>query len=219
MDTDYQKAKKNNQLEGLIEIRKDTGSTQINPEFAKAYGIIQKAKNQDLLKIVDKDHSQFGDKVRSSAQSVNDVDPRLLSLNYKAPGTGANSDENALIEISLEYYYKGIHLDSFDAVNPVKDRKERHMALEVQKMNKMLEASKTFSDKELKLAVEDAAKNLDTRMAKSYDTSDLLALGKGKVKPASSLEEKAAAIVSSSQGDLADLHRKLLDSLNDEKTK
>lgn len=214
MDQDYRKAKKSNDLEGLIEIRKESAKTQIHPDFAKSYRKIQDAKNKELLKLAEgnKD-SEFATKLQSAAASMTDIDSRLIELNYKAPGTGANSDENALIEISLEYYYKAIHLDSLAVNSTMADRKEKHMALELEKMDKMLAASKSFTDKKLQTAVEDSAAVLDARMARSYDMSDLLALSKGKVKPASSIEEKSAAIISNSQGQLAELHRQLLNSV------
>lgn len=211
MDDDYLAAKKANQLEGLIEIRKESGKVKINPEFAKSYGIIQKAKNSELLNAVSKaEDSSFVTKVRSAAHAMPDVEPELLAVSYKAPGTGKNADENTLIEISLEYYYKTIHLDSLGE----KQTKEKHIALEIEKMDKMVAASKTFTDKKLKKAVEEAAAQLDERMAKAYDTSDLLALSRGKIKATSPLEEKVASIVSDSQGELADLHRQLLISLS-----
>jgi hypothetical protein len=158
--------------------------------------------------------SPFSSKLLSATQSIADMDSHLAALNFKAPGTGATSDENTLIDISLEYYYKAIHLDSASAKSSIADRKEKHMALEVEKMDKMLAASKSFTDKNLKQAVEDSAAILDARMARSYDMSDLLALSNGKIKPTNQMEEKAATVVSTSQGQLSELHRHLLKTLD-----
>ena len=217
MDRDYKKAKQANELEGLIEIRKDSLDAKIHPEFAKFYRVIQDSKNKELLKLSEMDASApFSAKLQSATQTVADLDRQLAALNFKAPGTGANSDENALIEISLEYYYKAIHLDSLSAKSSIADRKQKHMALELEKMDKMVAASKSFSDKKLKAAIDDAAAILDARMARSYDMSDLLALSSGKVKPASTVEEKAASVVANSQGQLSELHRHLLNSLDNE---
>jgi hypothetical protein len=212
MDEDYRKAKKSNQLEGLIEIRKDIGKIQIDPEFAKSYREIQKNKNKQLMGLAS-GGGAFDQKLRSAAQSIQDPSSLLLELNYKAPGSGANADENALIDISLEYSYKETHLDSMASTKKMGDLKQKHMVLEMQKMEKMVAASKNFADKDLKAAVEEAAAMLDARIAKSYDTNDLIALGRGQIKPANSQEENAAAIVSSSQGELAELHRHLLNSV------
>jgi len=220
MDQDYKNAKKSNDLEGLIELRIETAKIKIHPEFTKTYRIIQDSKDKDLLRAASNlEETTFTKKVKSAAQSLAAIDDHMQALSYKVPGTGANSDENALIDIGLEYYYKAIHLDSLAANSSMKDRKEKHMALEMEKMSRMLEASKTFTDKKLKSSIEDAAVILDNRIAKSYDMGDLLALGKGKIKPSSTLEEKAATIVSNSQGDLAELHRHLLNSLDNEAKK
>jgi hypothetical protein len=215
MDRDYKHAKKANDLEGLIEIRKESASAKIHPEFAKYYRAIQDSKNKELIKLSETDMSSpFSSKLLSATQSIADMDSHLAALNFKAPGTGATSDENTLIDISLEYYYKAIHLDSASAKSSIADRKEKHMALEVEKMDKMLAASKSFTDKNLKQAVEDSAAILDARMARSYDMSDLLALSNGKIKPTNQMEEKAATVVSTSQGQLSELHRHLLKTLD-----
>lgn len=220
MDSDYKKAKKANELEGLIEMRKETAKVKIHPQFADSYRTIQEAKNKKLLQVAASDsQTPFADKLASATQSISDIDGQLLSLNFKAPGEGISSDENALIEINLEYYYKAIHLDSLAAKKSMADRKEKHMALEIEKMDRMVQAANSFTDTSLKESVMDAAAILDERMAKSYDISDLLALSKGKVKPISTQEEKAAAIVSNSQGELAELHRHLLNSLDNDTQK
>jgi hypothetical protein len=217
MDIDYRNAKKANDLEGLIELRKETAKIKIHPEFAKAYRIIQEAKNKDLLVAASTlEETAFTQKVESAAAPIAEIDDHLQSLSYKVPGSGANSDENKLIEIGVEYYYKAIHLDSLSAKNNIANCKQKHMALEMEKMSRMLDAAKSFTDKQLKSSVQDAASILDQRIAKSYDMSDLIALSKGKIKPLSKLEQKAATIISNSQGDLAELHRVLLHSIDSE---
>lgn len=220
MDQDYQDAKKSNDLEGLIELRKETSKINIHPDFAKAYRVIQDSKNKDLLNAASTlEKTAFTLKVESAAQSISDIDDHLLALSYKVPGTGANSDENKLIDLGIEYYYKAIHLDSLSAKSTIADRKQKHMALEMEKMSRMVEASKSFTDKNLKSSIQDAATILDYRIAKSYDMSDLIALSKGKIKPLSTLEQKAATIISNSQGDLAELHRVLLHTIDNEESK
>lgn len=217
MDIDYQDAKKANGLEGLIEIRKEGGRTQIHPEFAHSFRVIQEQRNKQLVEATAGDESLFAQKVRSAATSHPSREESLISLYGKVPGTGKNSDENRLIDIDLEYYYKGIHLDA-DTKLSHQEKKQRHIALEMEKMDRMLKASQSFEDKNLKSAVERDGATLDLRLARNYDMSDLNALARGKIKPLSPLEERVATIVSRSQGDLAELHRQLINSLENNQT-
>lgn len=218
MDSDYASAKKESALEGLIEIRKEGARAQIHPEFARSYRVIQDAKKEQLLEAVkDSDDSVFAQKVRSAADGTSVTDDKIISLYGKVPGSGKNSDENVLIDIDLEYYYKGIHLDSskLDSSKQA-DRREKHMVLEMEKTDRMLKASKGFEDKALQKSVETYATLLDERLARNYDMADLHDLARGKVKPATAAEKEAAAAVSRAQGALADLHRHLLDSLDEQ---
>jgi hypothetical protein len=212
MDKDYAAAKKESALEGLIEIRKEGARAQIHPEFARSYRVIQDLKNQQLLEsVTGDDTSILSKKIHSATTAPKILDETLRSLSTKVPETGKNSDENALIDIDLEYYYKSIHLDSSKAT----ERSAKHMALEMEKGDRMLKASQSFEDKALQKAVENHVLLLDEQLAKSYDMSDLNNLAKGKFKPVSPAEKEAAAAVSRAQGALADLHRHLLDSLDE----
>jgi hypothetical protein len=212
MDSDYAAAKKESALEGLIEIRKEGARAQIHPEFARSYRVIQDAKNQQLLEAVKgASDSTFVQKVQSAASGAPALDETILAICGKAPGSGKNDDENRLIDIDLEYYYKGIHLDSSNA----SDRREKHMVLEMEKADLMLKASKNFEDKTLKAAVEKNRASLDERLARNYDMMDLNDLARGKIKPTTPAEKEAAMAVSRAQGALADLHRHLLDSLDE----
>jgi hypothetical protein len=216
MDKDYNKAKVDNALEGLIELRKETGKVNIHPEFVRSQNSIQNLKNENLLKVVGSDESSFAQKVRSAASSLPADSQLLRSLHYKAPGsTDVNKDENAVIDIDLEYSYKSIHLDSLAASgNSIPDRKEKQMALEMERMDRLVKAAQSFEDKDLKQAIKEAASLLDQRLAKNYDMRDLLALAAGRVKPVSPLEEKAASIVGRAQDQIAELHRHLLNNLD-----
>ncbi len=212
MDKDYASAKKESALEGLIEIRKEGARAQIHPEFARSYRVIQDVKNQQLLEAVKgSSDSIFVEKVHSAASLTPALDETMLAISGKAPGAGKNSDENALIDIDLEYYYKGIHLDSSNSV----DRRAKHMVLEMEKADRMVKASQNFEDKTLRVSVEKYNASLNERLARNYDMNDLNDLARGKVKPASQVEKDAAAAVSRAQGALADLHRHLLDSLDE----
>jgi hypothetical protein len=79
----------------------------------------------------------------------------------------------------------------------------------MEKMKKMVRASKSFQDHSLKQAVGLAAANLDMRLARNLDGADLNALVKSKVKPSTDLEDKAYTILSSYQGQFNDLMKEL----------
>jgi hypothetical protein len=210
MEQSYEAAKKENQLEGLIEIRKSAGAP--NEQFLLEYNQIQSQKNKALLSLVaSDDKTVLADKVRSAttpltAEETAALD-RLAPLRVQAPGTGANSDVNQLIDIDLKSAYKSIHLDSLVAGGQsIPDLREKHLALEMERMDQMSQAALKFQDKELKQSVEVASRHFDTRLAKHYDQSDLQALAKGKIKPSSITEEKIASILLHAQDQVAKLH-------------
>jgi hypothetical protein len=216
MDRDYKEAKESNGLEGLIELRQETAKVNIHPEFIRSYDIIQASKNEHLLEVVGSDDSSFAKKVRSAARSIAADSPLLRSLHFKVPSApDVNEDERAVIDIDLEYYYKSIHLDSLSASSKsIVDRREKQIALEMEKMDRLLQAASSFEDRELEQAIENSALHLDARLAKNYDMRDLLALARGNIKSTSSLEEKVASIVGNAQGQIAELHRQLLNTLD-----
>jgi len=212
MDQAYKTAKTENQLEGLIEIRKESAlSDQYQEQFIKGYDSIQKERNKELLNAIAKEQdSILVQKIRVVASTPETFSKTLIDLRMKAPGTGKNSDENTLIEIDLENYYKTIHLDSLAANrHSVPDRTEKHLVLDMQRMEQMVAASKNFQDKELKATVEKASSTQDVRLARVYDLNDLTALAKGKIKPVTPLEEKTASILAGSQDKVADLHQEI----------
>jgi hypothetical protein len=175
--------------------------------------VIQDAKKEQLLEVVKgSEDSVFSQKVRSAAAGTSVTDDKIIALYGKVPGSGKNNDENTLIDLDLEYYYKGIHLDSSKQT----DRRDKHMVLEMEKTDRMLKASQSFEDKELQKSVETYASLLDDRLSRNYDMADLHDLARGKVKPTTPAEKEAAAAVSRAQGALADLHRHLLDSLDEQ---
>lgn len=220
MDESYQSAKENNELEGLIEIRKEAGNYSISVDkLIDGFEAIQQEKNTLLLKAVSNSKdSILGQKVLAAAaqlpSGLQDATVELSQLRSKAPGTGSNADENKLIEIDLENHYKVIHLDSLAARGEkILDRKDKHFVLDMQKMDQMLAASAKFEDKDLKSLVETAAASYDLRLSKTYDLSDLNDLARGRVKPQSDMEEKVASIVADAHSKFSDLNRDLLDEV------
>ncbi len=218
MDSDYRDAKRSNDLEGLIELRKENAKVNIHPEFIRSFYLIQDAKNKNLVAAVGSDQSPFAQKIRSAAASVPEESRLLNSFHYKLPEAGdENNDENAVIGIDLEYTYKAIHLDALAASgDSIPDKREKQMVLEMEKMDRLVKASQDFQDKELKQAIEKSASTLDQRLAKKYDMKDLQDLSNGRIKAISPLEEKAAAIVGNAQGQISELHRHLLNHLDSE---
>ncbi|MDE3046424.1 MAG: hypothetical protein KGJ02_07260 [Verrucomicrobiota bacterium] len=221
MDKAYQNAKKENQLEGLIQFRKESATDIPLDQFIKKSEVIHLQKEKELLAAIeDEGNSVLGQKVKSAIAPVSDSFYPLNQLRQKAPGSGKNADENKLIDIDFEHEFKASHLDSLVARGEkVVDRKEKHIVLAMQKMDKMLAAAKSFSDEGLKSLVEQTHKGLDTYLAKRYDLTDLNALANGKIKPSTALEEKIASTLSKTQDKIAELNRDLFSQLSDKEVK
>lgn len=206
-ELEYAKAAADNELEGLVEVRANAPTVDVKKWEEKA-AKLQKLKNKELLNALsDTDDSIFAKKVRSAAAILSTPDQdnavsQLDSLLYKAPGTGKDNDENALIAIDLEYEYKLFHSDTAD----------QRFALRMEKMDKMTAAAKKFSDAALKQAVGLASANFDARLAQTLDSKDLSDLAKGVVKPANMTEEKVAAIYAAYQANFSDLFKEIADA-------
>ena len=202
-------------LSGLTQMREKEIPLQFQQEWEQRFTDLRMEKNRDLLgAISDSDDSLFAEKVRSVAANLTTPEQekalsRLHSLLTMAPGTGANEDENRLIDIDIEYEYKILHAEIPSSDVSLQQQQEQQIALRMEKMDKMVEASKTFQDLSLKQAVGIAAATLDQRLARNLDGADLNALAKGKVKPSNETEEKVYSILSSYQGKFSDLMKEL----------
>jgi TolA-binding protein len=211
MDREY----KAGDLDGLIQMRQREVPVAFQEKWEQQFLDLQKQKNRDLMNVVsDKDDSIFAEKVRSLAANISTPEQekgisKLHSLLLMAPKTGANEDENKLIDIDLEYEYKLLHAAlPTDDVSP-EERSDYQIALRMEKMDQMKEAAKYFQDHSLKTAVGLAAANLDLRLARNLDGADLNALAKGKVKPSTQLEESVYLILSSYQEQFNELMKQL----------
>lgn len=211
MDASYEKA----DLSGLIQMRQSQVPVEFQEECEQQFLDLQKERNQKLLSaLADTDDSSFAKKVRGSALNLltSSQEKALSKINSfiaMAPNTGANADENALIKINLEYEYKSLHADLPAKDLSSQERQTQYLALRMEQMDKMLEASKHFQDLELKQAVGIAADTLDARLARNLDGSDLNTLLKSKTKPANATEEKVFSILSLYQGKFSDLLKEL----------
>ncbi len=209
MDEDFKGA----DLEGLIQMRQKQIPADFQEKWEEQFGELQKEKNRELLNALsDKDDSLFAEKVRSLAGNISTPEQekaisRLNSFIVLAPNGGANDDENKLINIDLEYEYKILHAQIPMSDVSLQEQQEHQLALRMEKMEKMVAASKSFQDLSLKQAVGLAAANLDARLARNLDGVDLNAIIKGK--PTNELEEKVYSILSSYQGQFSDLMKEL----------
>lgn len=210
MDDSFKKA----DLSGLIQMRSKDVPVQFQEEWEKSFLDLQKEKTKDLLAALsDTDNSTFAAKVR--AASLNLLTPeqekalsKLNSLIAKAPNTGASADENRLIEIDLEYEYKILHGHLPNSGSPL-EQFAQHMALRMEKMGKMVEASKSFQDADLKQAVGIAQDTLDARLARNLDMSELNLALKNKGKAANATEEKVYSILSQYQEKFSELMKEI----------
>jgi hypothetical protein len=187
MDVSYKAA----DLSNLIEMREHGVPADFQEKWEEKFSSMEKERNAQLmLAIPDTEDSLFAQKARSLAADVTtDAQDKALSrlhaLIAKAPKTGVNDDENALIAIDLEYEYK----------LSLAQNEQQELALRMEKMDKMVEASKSFKDHSLKTAVGLAASNLDQRLSRNLDGIDLNALIRNKVQPVTDTEEQALAII------------------------
>ncbi len=211
MDASYKKA----DLSGLIQMRSKQVPIAFQEESEQRFLDLQKERNRELFNTLsEKDDSPFAMKVRSLA--ANPLTPeqekaiaKLNSFISMAPNGGANADENQLIEIDLEYEYKLLHADLPTQENSPQERKAQQIALRMEKMDKMVQASKNFQDLSLKQAVTIGADTLDARLARNLDGADLNALLKSKEKPANDTEEKVLAVLSLYQEKFSDLMKEI----------
>ena len=195
-------------LSGLTQMREKEIPLQFQQEWEQRFTDLRMEKNRDLLgAISDSDDSLFAEKVRSVAANLTtpEQEKALLGSFEKA----VYQDENRLIDIDIEYEYKILHAEIPSSDVSLQQQQEQQIALRMEKMDKMVEASKTFQDLSLKQAVGIAAATLDQRLARNLDGADLNALAKGKVKPSNETEEKVYSILSSYQGKFSDLMKEL----------
>lgn len=215
MNASYEQAVAEKELEGLIQMREKDVPVDFQEKWEQKFSDLQKQKNRELMALIsDKDDSLFAQKVRSLAANVSTPEQekaisRLNSFIAMAPSTGKSDDENKLITIDLEYEYKILHAAALLSDASLQERQAQQIALRMEKMDKMVAASKTFQDHALKQAVGLAAANFDARLARNLDGADLNALVKNNAKPANELEEKVIALLSSYQGQFSDLMKQV----------
>lgn len=218
LDESYKQVQSESQLSGLADMRASIQPVPNLTQWEEQGMQLQKERNSILIEALTSDDA-FAQKVRSAASSLSSEEEQawhqLARFRTMAPLSGANPDENRLIDLDLEYEYKALHLDMPLIENEqISNRQDKQIALRMQKMDRMAEASKSFQDESLKEAVQLASKSFDKRLTQQRDLGDLMALAKGKQKPQNPQEEKIASILSSYQQKSSDLTKQFLETVN-----
>jgi len=208
----YATLEKNGQLKGLADMRSERLPEW--QDWEKRALKLQQEKSRALLDAVEgQPMTPFVQKVRSAAKQLSDdtqqkaID-RIVKFRFMAPGTGANEDENRMVDLDLEYEYKSLHLDLPGAT--ASERREKQCALKMEKLDKMVAAAAGFKDDSLKQAVAVYRENFDERLAQSWDIADLNALATGAKKPADATEEKVASLLALYQEKFSELTQQFM---------
>jgi hypothetical protein len=227
MEKDYQRAKKDDALEGLIAMRKEDAAiasshSATSDHWHQVAQSWTQERNKELLKLIDsQDTSALAQKIRSVTQALDPAVEETLAyfshLKSLVPGEGRNADENFLIENDLELEYKQIHFDSISSLDRwLPDNQEKRLALRLEAADKILAASQHFEDKDLKAKVETLSQFMDTYYSRQIDLKDLHKLATGVLAPTNDLEKKAAAILSAYEGKFSNLTKEILEQTQSE---
>lgn len=212
MDDSYQEAKEKNGLNSLAQMR--IGFTPEWQEWETRAQKLQQEKSKALLDAVQgQKKTIFVEKVESATANLSNPEKhkaieRMAMFRQMIPGQGTTKDENNLIDLDLEYEYKAIHLD-LPGVRGV-EKREKHCALKMEKLDRLQQMAKEFQDESLKKTVALYAEDFDARLAQSWDLADLNALSLGKTKPTNALEEQVSSILNLYQEKFSDLTRNFI---------
>lgn len=207
MDTVYASVVANGQLDDYSQMR--LGS-EINLQWLDVVKNLQTEKNQLLKNAVSDESSTFSEKVMNVA-TFSEVDPFIFNIHQKKPGLGKNQDENTLIQIDLEYEVKGLNLDQLPTDSKFKsvDPQVLQYVLKMEQTDKMLLASQSFTDNDLKAAVDHFANNLDRQLSVNYDLKDLNALTKDQSKAQTTSEKNVSFVLQNHQEKLSQSAEKI----------
>lgn len=201
MDGVYTSVVANGQVDDYSQMR--LGS-EINLQWLDVVKNLQTEKNQLLTNAVSGESSVFSEKVMNVA-TFSETDPFIFNIHQKKPGLGKNQDENALIQIDLEYEVKGLNLDQLPNDSKFKsmDPQVLQYVLKMEQTDKMLLASQSFTDNDLKAAVDKFANNLDRQLSVNYDAKDLYALAKDQNKAQTTAEKNVTFVLQNHQEKLS----------------
>jgi len=211
LESVYQAHLKEGRIEQLAQMREGVKSEW--EEWEEEAYALQTVKNAALMDAVKgAESSSLSAKIESAAAPVDEEHAKAIrqiaNLRMMQPGTGKNSDENRLIDLDLEYEFKALHMDL--PGSSLEGKKERHLALKMERLDKMRAASEGFQDVSLKNSVALYADGFDNRLASAWDAQDLNDFASGKAKPQNSVEENIAAILKIYQEKFSDLYRKMV---------
>jgi hypothetical protein len=208
----YKKVAKDGGLENLTDMR--LGALSSQGEWEELLQQTVSERNKELVRAIasDKD-SSVSQKVLSITtpldQSLTDSLSVLARFHTMQPGEGADADENALIDIDLEYAYKSLHLDRpVLSGQPGEELRAKHMALRMEQMDRMLEASQRFENADLKRAVEVVYAHTDALLAQNWDMLDLQAIVRKPGK--TDVEENVSSILVEYRQKFSDLSKEFL---------
>lgn len=203
LDVSYNKVMEEGDLQQLIDMR--LGPIAEQESWNEIMKAILQERNKLLLKAVANESAPLVNKVASATLPISsEVDAalaRLTTLRLLPPGAGVNADENTLIDISLQYEYKALHLDLLGS------SREKQLALKMEEMDQMLAISQSFEDRSLQAAVKTVHAHLDSILTRSWDMADLQLLARNAETP---IEKKIESILTHSREQLSDLSQALL---------
>lgn len=210
MDSSYEEVSGSGALNEFASLR--LGDLPNQTAWFEEMKKLQSEKNEELKQVVLNENSTFSEKVKSVAVATSpdeeSAQKALMRIHRLSLGQGKNSDENALIKLDLEYEYKAVHLDIPKNESDL-DLRKKHFALKMEMMDKMLLASQSFEDVELKNAVAVFAQNLDAHLARSWDLMDLHLLAKGQIKALDKSEERVVSVIQAHLEKVSDLARRM----------
>ena len=203
LEDDYQDLEKSGRLAEFASMRQAPEADSKLNDLARHYEALapdlQQQRDSELKEICQGQDAEIACKRVQSATAETDQDQQeamsyLADLRFKTPEQAANDDERKLVEIDLAYEFKLVHLDVQRLSGEDSDLQQKQIVLGMEKIEKMQDAAKGFSDQSLKKKIDLAAKGYDVRQSQIIDMRDLVAASK---KPSSDLDRKIGAILSS----------------------
>lgn len=209
LDKSYQKERSSWQYDKFLEQRKaisrlpkEAFKTN-NEALAKSEEKLVKKRNAEL---VDACLSMPGYHESASirhmvfftpSQSEQDALDYLYSLKNKFNGDGISPLENTLINLDMEYWLKSLSLETegLKARLDLESLKERHLALDLEKLEKMKDAALSDPNSKEAAYILDAYAIYPKHKAVLIEEEHLYRLAKGHANVQNPLEEKAKQIM------------------------
>jgi hypothetical protein len=214
LEGDYRDLEKSGRLQEFAEMRQapepDSQLKDLATHYEVLAGTLLKQRNIELKEVCKGQEEAIACKRVQSATSELDLEQQeamryLANLRFKTPEQATNDDERKLIEIDLAYEFKLVHLDAQRLSGEETTLDQKQIVLGMDKIEKMQDVSKGFSDQALKKKVDLAAKGFDAWQSKGLDMRELAAAAK---KPSGDLERKIGSVLSSYKAKKDDLYQK-----------